>query len=269
MPNHHCLEEFLSHTLMKNRLYRLFFVYYTGFFDLKNLFIKKEIKLWIRKNQPSSLRVLDVGFGFGQQIQYLLDIYPKAHVLGIDVSEHAVASANKYFGFPKFSNVYCKTKDITEFYGGGNFQLVFAFKLLNYVQDDDVAIQKMYDALQEGGSLFVMNTYSAKHQVPVTYDKVYKLPLQRPGYTMEELRDKLKAAGFKTIKCRYLYGATGRLAWKIGINIPVTLLNTSYFLLPIVVLYAIIASPIVFLLNFYDMAIGHTSGQSLFLRAEK
>jgi ubiquinone/menaquinone biosynthesis C-methylase UbiE len=269
MPQHTCLEETLSNALMRNKFYRLLFVKFTGIFDLKNLIIKRAFKAWVKNKKPENLKVLDVGFGFGQQIHYLLDIVPNATVLGIDVSDKAVTCVNKYFIPQKYPNIYCKRKDILEFEGNEAFDLVLAFKLLNYVKNDLEAIRKMYASLKPGGTLLVLNQHATRPLTTASFDNIHTLPLMRSGYTMHELRDLLKDAGFTTVKCRYVYGPTGQLAWKIAIGVPLKITRISPLLLPLAVLYTILTTPLVLALNYYDLKIGHTSGQSIFLKAEK
>lgn len=264
-----CIEDRLSNTLMRNRLYRILFVKYTGWFDLKNLVIKRELKNIIKSKNLVKPKVLDVGFGLGQQIHYLLDLLPQANVLGIDITEKAVTCANKYFSAKNYPSVYCMRKNILDFDGNASFDMVFAFKLLNYIEDDKEAIKRMYDALAPKGKLLVINTYSADMRKLTFFDNIHSLPMVRKGYTMEELRDMLKDAGFSTVKCRYIYGPTGQLAWKIAIGFPSTITAKYPFLFALLPLYLIITSPLVFALNYYDMHIGHTSGHSIFLKAEK
>jgi SAM-dependent methyltransferase len=264
-----CIEERLSNTLTKNSIYRILFVKYTAWFDLKNLIIKRELKNIIKSKKLDKPRVLDVGFGLGQQIHYVLDMLPRANVLGIDITEKAVTCANKYFNARKFPSVYCMRKNILDFEGNNAFDLVFAFKLLNYVEDDKEAIRRMYDALAPKGKLLVLNTYSADSRKLTFFDNIHSLPMVRKGYTMEELRDMLKDAGFSTVKCRYIYGPTGQTAWKIGIGWPSAVIAKYPFLFALLPLYLLLSSPLVFVLNYYDMHIGHTSGHSIFLKAEK
>jgi len=264
-----CIEERLSNTLMRKRIYRILFVKFTGWFDLKNLIIKRELRKIIKKKQHVCPRVLDVGFGLGQQIHYLLKMVPKANVLGIDVSEKAITCANKYFNAQKYPNIYCMRKDILNFEGNESFDMVFAFKLLNYIEDDKAAIAKMRDSLKPKGTLLVLNQYSARNTNTLIFDDIHTMPLVRNGYTMEELRDLLKDAGFSTVKCRYIYGYTGQLAWKIAIGFPVKLIKKSTLYSAILPLYLLLTAPLVLLLNYYDLKVGHTSGHSIFLTAQK
>lgn len=264
-----CIEERLSNTLMRKRIYRILFVKFTGWFDLKNLIIKRELKRIIKKKQHVNPKVLDVGFGLGQQIHYLLNIVPKANVLGIEVSEKAITCANKYFNAQKYPNIYCMRKDILSFEGNESFDLVFAFKLLNYIKDDKAAIAKMRDALKPKGTLLILNQYSTKSPSKVVFDDIHTMLLVRNGYTMEELRDLLKDAGFSTVKCRYIYGHTGQLAWKIAIGIPVKLIKINSLFSAIIPIYLFLTAPLVLLLNYYDLKIGHVTGHSIFLTAQK
>lgn len=268
MP-HACIEDKITETLTRKPWYRQLFFAFTGRFDLKNWIIKREFKRWVRKKKPAQPKVLDVGFGLGQHVYMVSKSLPNAHVLGLDVSAKAVACVNRYFNHLKHPHIYCKCKDIIEFEGNQSFDLVMAFKLLNYIEDDKQAIKRMFQALKPGGTLLILNSYSAQFQDTILEDPVHSLPLFRAGYTMESLRDMLKEAGFSTVKCRYIYGPSGQLAWKLGIGWPLKWLNKSYLLLPIVALYTLLIWPLVWILNYYEMHVGHTSGHSLFLSAEK
>jgi SAM-dependent methyltransferase len=266
-----CLEERLTNTLIKNRIYRFLFILYTGIFDIKNLIIKREIRKWSKNKNPKTTKIFDIGFGFGQQLQYLYNIIPDANIFGIDLSERAVACVNSHFNFKKYPKIYCKQEDITTFEGNETFDLAVAVNLLNYVESDDKAIKNIYDALKPKGTLLLVNHYSQKesNDIKKSFDDIHLLPIVRNGYTMPTLRDKLKEAGFSTVKCRYIYGNTGFWAWKLAIGLPSKWLKNSNLFLLVFPFYILFLSPLIFFLNFYDMQIGHTAGHSIFLKAEK
>jgi SAM-dependent methyltransferase len=259
----------ISNTLNKSRFFRYLFFNYTGFFDLKNRIIKREIRRWL-KTAPASPRILDVGVGFCQQIHYVLSIAPKANILGLDLSKEVVAFANKFYSRKKKQNVYCKQESISDFNGNASFDLVLAINLLNYVKNDQQALTAMYNSLKVDGLLIIVNHYSVKsHIVSEYFDDIHTLPMYRSGYTKEHIKELLKNAGFTKIKSRFIYGHTGFLAWKLAIEYPSSFLKKSklfYLFLP---LYILLILPFTLILNYYDSHIGHTSGHSLFIRAIK
>ncbi|MCK9481630.1 MAG: class I SAM-dependent methyltransferase [Bacteroidia bacterium] len=254
---------------MKNRFYRWVFFNYTKHLDLKNILIRKFTKQIVKQKDLKIPRVLDVGFGFGQRIYYLIKHYPKAGVLGIDVSDKAVSYATKYFNQKDFPNVYCMKKDVKDLDDKDSFDIAYAVKALNYIEDDKGALQKIYDSLKPGGTLLLLNSYSAKQQHEKIYDRIYALPRLRDGYSLESLEEIMHEVGFSKIEARYIYGTTGNLAWEIVIALPIKIARKSKLFLPFLPIYMLLVTPIAGILNFYDYYIGHTSGRSIFIKAEK
>ncbi|MCO6494956.1 MAG: class I SAM-dependent methyltransferase [Bacteroidetes bacterium] len=255
--------------VMRNRLSRWIFFNYTKYLDLKNIIIRRETKRIISKQNIEVPRVLDVGFGFGQRIYYLLSHFPKAGVLGIDISDKAVTYANKYFNKEDNPNVYCMKKDILEIEDKESFDIAYVVKALNYIEDDERALKNVYASLKNKGTLLLINSRTASTKSKTNFDRVYSLPIIRDGYSLEKLEDMVKEAGFSKIESRYIYGFAGNLAWKIIIVSPIKIARVSILLIPIIPLYMLLVAPIAAILNFYEYHVGHTKGRSIYIKAEK
>ena len=91
----------------------------------------------------------------------------------------------------------------------------------------------------------------------------------RDGYNMQEIKDKLKSAGFSKVKAHYSYGAPGKLSWKLSMKYPLTMLNTSKLFFLIIPFYFLITYPISFILNFIDARTAHPTGTGLIVKAWK
>ncbi|MBX2986203.1 MAG: class I SAM-dependent methyltransferase [Bacteroidia bacterium] len=263
------VEERHVKSVMHNRFYRWLFFTYTKHLDLKNILIRYETEQIIKRKYLAIPRVLDVGFGFGQRIFYLLSKYPKAGVLGIDISDKAVSYANKYFNQAENPNVYCMKKDVMDLDDNASFDIAYAVKALNYIEDDKIALKKVYESLKPNGTLLLLNSHSTKSQHEIIYDRIYSLPMFRDGYSLDKLEDMVKEAGFSKVEARYVYGFTGNLAWKIVVAFPIKSVRISRLFIPLLPIYMLLAAPIAGILNFYEFYIGHTMGRSIFIKAEK
>lgn len=232
--------------------------------------IHREVKIWAR-NHPQSSHILDAGTGFGQNSYFLSRLSEKYSILSVDIQERQICDCNEFFRRLKKQNVYFKTVDIREFDQPKAFDLILCTNVLNYIEDDVSLLSRFHNNLDDDGILLLANPSDSAYidianQSP---DGVNGLEFARTGYTMTELKDKVREAGFSKVKARYAYGKTGVLAWKLAIGLPTTMVKTSklfYILFPV---YFAIALPIITVLNYYDAHVGHTSGKAIIAKAWK
>lgn len=264
-----CIEDTLSAVICRNYLYRKLFFGLANFISLKNRLLYREILLWA-KNNPGTKHILDVGFGFGQHMEYLSSFRKKFNILGIENSHKLVADANHYFRQLDRNNVFCKFDDVQSFVQKDGFDLIICVNVLNYIEKDRETVKNLFESLKTNGELVIFNSNSeemTKHYE--TFDNIHSRNVFRNGYTMQELRLLLKEAGFVKIKYRYAYGKTGYLAWKLSTGAASKMIRWSKLLYILIPIYIILMLPIILLLNYFDMHVGHTTGKTLIVKAYK
>src|SRR6185369_534761 len=82
----------------------------------------------------------------------------------------------------------------------------------------------------------------------------------RDGYNIKEIADKLRSVGFTKIEARYQYGGPGKIAWRLSMKYPILMLGESKLFFIILPFYYIIAYPISFVLNYFDITMKHKTG---------
>jgi ubiquinone/menaquinone biosynthesis C-methylase UbiE len=96
-------------------------------------------------NQPR--RILDYGCGQGKWTPLLRSMYPDAEIVGIDISEVAIAKASQKFPqdqFLVFDGDHASLDD-------SSFDLVFSFHVLEHVLDVAASIKDIARLLRPGG----------------------------------------------------------------------------------------------------------------------
>lgn len=96
-------------------------------------------------NHPD--RVLDYGCGQGKWTPLLRDIFPHAEIVGIDISEVAVAKASQKFPQHQFL-VFDGNRAALE---DNSFDLIFSFHVLEHVLDISASITDITRLLRPGG----------------------------------------------------------------------------------------------------------------------
>ncbi|HJP17871.1 MAG TPA: class I SAM-dependent methyltransferase [Nitrospinota bacterium] len=156
------------------------FWWYIG---LRDLFFSCLGKLIFHEN--SNLRLLDCGCGTGG----LLERCRQYEATGMDISKEAIKFCNMR-GLKKI--VKASITDIP--FQNNSFDIITSMDVLyhNRVVSDLKALKEFYDILDEGGFLFL--NLPAYDFLKSTHDEVVHT---RQRYTLMDVREKVKKAGFK------------------------------------------------------------------------
>jgi SAM-dependent methyltransferase len=136
-----------------------------------------------------ALQVLDVGCGGGATIERLRRY---GSVLGMEISEEAVAYNRK-----RGREVILGSIEQMPF-AANSFDLALALDVIEHVPDDLQALQELFRILRPRGSLLV--TVPALQMLWSAHDVAnghYR------SYTLDELRDRVEAAGFEVVTATY------------------------------------------------------------------
>ncbi len=250
---------------------RVFFFFLLDLLLLRSWHIRKELKRW---NAPANPVALDAGSGFGQYTYRLLKLYPDILVKAIDVNEELVQDCNRFFLQRKLSDrVIFEKADLTHFVEPEQFDLIISIDVMEHIDNDVQVFKNFYTSMKEHGMLLI-STPSDKggsdvHDHEPDKTKSFIEEHVRDGYNMEEIRNKLKNAGFNEIHVRYQYGKPGSISWKLSMKYPIKMLGFSKMFFIILPFYYLLAFPIAALLNLFDLYGEHRSGTGLIVTAYK
>lgn len=268
MPNT-CNTEVFTDVLDKHSGLRKFYILLTHSLLLKNNIIRREINLCGRRKKKIQ-HVLYPGFGMGQLLGIFGNNKSKFNVLAIDKSMKMVTQSTAFFKDQDIHNIYCRTDNILEYHQQNTFDLCLSINLLNYIEDDALALKNMYESLKKPGMLLVFNSSNyADDRASKLNSGVYKDKKYRNGYGILEMKTLLKEAGFSKVKARYVYGTPGILSWKMTTAWPTAMIKISKLFFLILPIYTLICIPLVILCNFLDINMKHVKGKCIVVRAFK
>jgi SAM-dependent methyltransferase len=235
---------------------------------LRTWHIHREIRKWKRK-APYNAHILDAGCGFGQYSYYLARQNKKWNVLAIDIKRDYIADCNDFFRKSNMQNIYCVKEDLTVFRKDQRFDLVLSVDVMEHIENDRQVLENLYHSLRPGGVL-ILSTPSDKggSDAQITGESFIGEHV-RDGYSVIDIREKLKTAGFTKVKIHYSYGIPGKIAWRMVMKWPMKLLNITRFFFILLPLYYLVVIIPVLLLHYMDTITPHRSGTGLIVRAEK
>jgi 2-polyprenyl-3-methyl-5-hydroxy-6-metoxy-1,4-benzoquinol methylase len=124
---------------------------YQKWFYSQHRFIESKIK--------SRGDILEIGSGLGG-FYSLLSQEDQKHYLGLELDVDSVNFANSYFKSGAFLN-----KSLEEFEQRDKFDVVYAFEVLEHLNNPMVGIEKISDLLEDGGVFVGTSPYPYKKNV--------------------------------------------------------------------------------------------------------
>lgn len=233
--------------------------------------VYRELRKW---KSPENPVILDAGSGFGQYTFRLLNMFPNALVKAVDVKEEQIQDCNQFFLKKGLSNrVIFEKADLTKFVEQDQYDLILSIDVMEHIADDVQVFRNFYQSLRENGMLLIstpsdqggsgIEDHHSEQSSGFIDEHV------RDGYNMNEIKTKLKEAGFQEVFVRYQYGKPGRISWKISMKYPILLLGISKLFFLLLPIYYLILFPVAALLNVFDLYGEHKSGTGLIVTAYK
>ena len=175
---------------------------YRQWFYAQWVIIKKQVS--VSKN----IRVLEIGSGIGGVYSILKDEGLVDYV-GIELDGEVVKFANKHFKKKVFHNI-----SIEDFKDNKKFDVVFAFEVLEHVENPSIVIDKIFDLLKPRGVFCGTSPFPYKKNVLA--DSTHMFVLHPSNW--ERLFER---SGFSNIKLRSLtfFPLLWRVNKKANINI--------------------------------------------------
>ena len=191
--------------------------YSTDFSPLERLYIKifgvpiNGLRIRARRILPlitdKYKYILDAGCGPGVFTFEMAKRFPKSTVTGVDIEDSLLASNSQIAEKLYLDNCRFEHIDLTGMEESERFDLILSVDNLEHIEDDDNALRRFYQALTNGGDLILhvpgyeRRWYFFGWAVNFHVDGHY-----RPGYTREQIQEKLEEAGFSIREIYYTYG---------------------------------------------------------------
>jgi SAM-dependent methyltransferase len=244
---------------------------------LRSWHIRKAIKQWA-KNETEQVSVLDAGSGFGQYDYWMARRYTDWKIKAVDVKEEQIDDCNKFFKQTGFNNVRFKLEDLTALQEKEIYNLVLCVDVMEHIEEDELVLLNFYAALKDRGMLLIStpsdqggsDVHQHDHE-EYDNDGTHSFIDEhvRDGYSIEDMTQKMKRAGFSKTDVYYQYGRPGKIAWKLSMKYPIVMLNASYAFFIILPFYYLLTFPFVFILNLADVSCKHETGTGLVAKAWK
>lgn len=170
----------------------------------KNYFANARVKYLahrLKKYDFAPLRIVDFGCGTGSAIPFLTKFFPKAFVLGVEISSKSIEIAKKLH---KSSCVEFRQADSS--WADGSFDLVFCNGVFHHIPPESrhLALMKIKDALNPNG-LFAF--WENNPWNPGTRIVMSRIPFDRDAETISPPAAKqvLLGAGFCILESRFCF----------------------------------------------------------------
>ena len=236
---------------------------------LRSWYIKRELKKWT-KIKENDILALDAGSGFGQYTYFLQSLNKNWLVKGVDVKTEQIEDCNLFFTKAKRHHVTFEYGDLTVYKTQKKFDLILCVDVMEHIEDDVSVFNTFGNIIKEGGMLLISTPSDiGGSDVNHEHDASFIDEHVRDGYNKEDITQKLHNAGFSKVKVIYSYGKYGKVAWKLSMKFPISMLNISKLFFILLPFYYLIFYPIAFILNTLDINTSNKQGTGLIVTAEK
>ncbi|MGI6197814.1 MAG: class I SAM-dependent methyltransferase [Candidatus Cloacimonadaceae bacterium] len=228
---------------------------------LRQRYVKAAVSKHLQPIQKQ--RVYDAGAGYCQYSWYILEKWQQAKVFALDLKADYIRDFVAWLQ-PVYRKRFSFTEgDLQSYQPKNRYNLILAIDILEHIPDDMAVLRSFYNCLDEGGKLIISTPSDTDEAAKFTAEHV------RPGYSMQELVNKLETTGFKIVEQRYSYGFWGSLAWRLSIRNPLKMLNRSKLFLTLLPFYLLAVLPFTVLFNHLDVMTDNESGTGIIVVAEK
>lgn len=251
----------------KSPFLRKFFYKLLDLLLLRSWHIHRELKAWPKFRQAFTM--LDAGSGFGQYSFYIASQNKKASIDAVDVKEEQIEDCNRFFKECGLTNVNFSVGDLTKPHATNKYDLVLCVDVMEHILEDVDVFRHFNQSMKSGGMLLISTPSDQGGSNADEHGESFIGEHVRDGYPVEEMRDKLKQAGFNKSEILYSYGAPGKIAWKLSMKYPMSILNASKLFFVVLPFYYVITYPFSYILNWADTNNKHQTGTGLIVKAWK
>ncbi len=232
--------------------------------------IRRELRK-ARKEMSGPGEILDAGSGFGQYSWFMSGLFSGWKIKGLDVKEEQIRDCNEFFARTgRGNNIDFEVADLVTYRDRERYRLILCVDVMEHILEDVEVFRNYYYSLQEGG-IVLISTPSDRggSDVHDEHEDSFIEEHVRDGYNIDEISEKMKSAGFRSVLPKYSYGWPGKISWRFSMKYPITMLSASKLLYIILLPYYLVTFPFCLLLNWLDVRIKHKTGTGLIVRAIK
>lgn len=234
---------------------------------LRSWHIHRELRAWPKFNGP--FEMMDAGSGFGQYSFYIASRNKQAHITAVDVKEEQIADCNQFFAKCGLTNATFSYGDLTQPHAADKYDLILCVDVMEHILEDVDVFRHFHRAMKPGGMLLISTPSDQGGSNADEHGESFIGEHVRDGYNVDEIRQKLNTAGFEKTDVQYSYGAPGKIAWKLSMKYPMSMLNSSKAFFILLPFYYIVTYPISYVLNWMDTNGRHKTGTGLIVKAWK
>lgn len=133
---------------------------------------------------------LEIGCGTGFVTQAVADKFQKIKIIGSEYYEEGLAYARQRVRDATFIQL-----DARNMHYNSDFSMIGAFDVLEHIKEDSLVLEKMYEALNRGGTLFLT---VPQHQW--LWSRADEHACHERRYSAKELHEKVERAGFEIMR---------------------------------------------------------------------
>lgn len=254
------IKDILNKLIKKCFFLRIIFFKLLDVFILRQWYVKKEIKKYLRDSQTSLF--IDAGAGFCQYSYSILKNYPNLKILAIDLKTDYLKDFHHNLTEAYKKRLSYISADLQLYTSKEKAEMLIAIDILEHIPDDISVIKNFRNSLLKDGILII--------SVPSNFDEAAAFTDEhyRPGYSVSDLKSKVINNGFEIISLKYSYGMFGKLAWKLIMKNSISLLSISKLLFLILPFYLLIILVPSLILMYIDFLSNNKKGNGLILVAK-
>lgn len=260
-----------SAIVRNSRLLRRVFYFLLDLLFLRSWHIRRLIKQYGRQtDQNGEWNLLDAGSGFGQYDRFILSAFKNVKIDAVDVKEDYLQDCRSYFKKEiREGRVNFYSADLLEFNPEKKFDMIICIDVLEHIEEDLKVMKNLSSVLKSGGYL-IIHSPSHYSEDDGGDDDTFVGEHARPGYSKEDLTEKLKNAGLEIDNVHYTYGPFGHKAWVISVKWPMIWFNKMglFAVLPLMIYYPLIL-PVSLIMNYIDLYSKNNKGNGIYAVAVK
>lgn len=253
------------------RFLRTIFYKLLDLFFLRSWYVRAVLrKFGSRLDRRGRWKLLDAGSGFGQYDRFILKEFDNVQVKAIDVKADYLEDSRVYFKKEiEEGRIVFKQEDLLALSYEEEYDFAICIDVLEHIDEDVKAMFNIQESLKENG-YFLMHSPSVFSEEDADGDESFVDEHARVGYSKKDIRQKLRASGFRPLHVAYTYGDKGHLAWVMLIKYPMLWLNRiKLWALPLLAIYYLFSLPFGLALMWLDMDETNVKGTGIYALAKK
>ncbi len=194
---------------------------------LERLYIKifgvpiNGLRIRIRRIMPeltgAPKKILDAGCGRGVFTFLLAQKFPKATIIAIDTDNEQLEINRTIAAGARLENISFERQDVASLSFHNEFDMILSVDNIEHIENDTLALQCLAAALKKGGKLVLHVPAYQRRWFFFKFRTNFDVPGHfRPGYKLDDLKQKVSQTGLIIKKSCYTYGMLENLSNNIS-----------------------------------------------------